>query len=317
MVVGVKQLFWILLAAGLMLAVAAVTSAAGGLGLFLPVPLSVLVALRGLPAGLGAAAIFAVLWSELVGARAGLLGSAGALAVGLVYGVGLRRQRPPGRTILIGAAAAAAGILWHLPALADAWRLWRDGLAEGVEATVEFYRNSGLLAATAGQEVSLEKLEGALENLALHLGRVFPAMVAWELLGGAALVYLLSRWLVGRRMPVPDLPSFLRWQLPWPFAWGVIAGLAAFLFGDWRGNTLLVILGENILVGYLPVLLVSGLAVAGYLYRYLALPPFIKATGLLAMLLYLPLGALVVVLLGLFDPLLNFRRLEIDGGENR
>lgn len=301
-----------------MLAAAAFAANVGGLEVVLPVPLGVLVALHGLPAGLGAAAAFLAAWGFLTKTPAVVLASAGALLSGLVYGVGLRRAVPPGRIILLGAAAVAGGeVPWQLPVLAEAWNRWRAGMAEGAAATLDFYRNSGLLATVAGHGVDPEEFRVFLDKLATHFGRLFPAVVGWELLAAAALAYFLCRWLAGRRLALAALPPFWRWQIPWPFAWGFIGGLAAFLCGDWRGNDVLLTVGENVLVGYVPLLLVSGLAVAGYLYRYLALPPFVKAAGVLAALLYWPLGAAVVLLLGLFDPLLNFRRIEIHGGENR
>lgn len=303
-----------------MFALASLAGGTGALAFSLPVPLSVLVAWQGLPAGLAAGGLFLAAWAWLAERGLGLAGAAVALGVGLLYGVSLRGRQAPGKTILAGAGMMLAGLFLRLPALGELWRAYRAGLGAQIEATMQFYHQSGLLEAMAQQGIGGERLRSSLESLVTFLGRLFPALIVWEVLLGAAAVYFLSRWLAGRRITVPALPPFLHWQVPWPFAWGVIAGLASFLLGDWRANELLVTVGQNILVGHLPLLWLGGLAVLGYLYRHLALPPPVKAAAVFALFFYPPLGLLVLALAGLFDPLLNLRRLAAGadgGGENR
>jgi hypothetical protein len=276
--------------------------------------------MHGLPAGLVAGGLFLVVWCWLAGLGPGFTGTVAVLAVGLVYGIALLRQKPPGRTIFWAAVVMAAGLLWRLPDLAKVWGLWQQGLAGGIEATMDLYHQFGLVETMARQGVGPEQLRDSMTKMAEHLGRLFPSLVVWEVVAAVVIAYLLSRWLVSRWRPVPALGAFSTWQLPWPFAWGVITGLAALLWGDWQGTALAVTVGENILASYLPLLLVTGLEVVCYLWRHLPLPVLVKGLVLVSLFFYLPVGGLMLVLLGLFDPLLNFRRLAPEsnrGGEDR
>lgn len=312
-----KRLSGVLLAAGLMLVISAFSGPIGKI-LGLAVPLGILAGLWGLGAGAAAGTVFLAAWAGLFQpAYPEWLAVLGPVALGLVCGECLYRRKPAGWAIVLGAGVLALSLAGWVPALAEQWREWREGVMAGVRATLDLYEASGLLETGAQPGLGAEELRRAAEGLAQHLSRLFPAAVAWQLLAVAAAVHFLVRWAVGRWKAVPALPSFTRWQVPWPLTWGVIIGLAALLVGDWQNSELAAILGINIVVGYLPLALANGLAVLVCLYRYLVLPPVIKAMGILPLVLYPPLGILVMGALGLFDPLVNFRRLIGQGGERR
>jgi hypothetical protein len=266
--------------------------------------------------GVGAVGAAVLAYSE--GVKAALADLAGPVLAGLWCGLGLRGQKRAAPTILATSAGLGTGLLVQWPRLGPAWVRWQQDWQAGVEATLEFYRESGLLAAMTAQGVGAEQFRHNLETLALVVGRLYPTVLVWEVAAVAAAVYFLSRWAVKRWKPVAPLPAFSHWQLPWPWVCGLIAGLAAYLVGDWRGIQGAVTLGLNLVAVYLPFLALHGLAVMIYLYRHMALPAWIKAAGLLPLVLYLPLGVAVLVSLGLFDPWLNFRRLAPqEGGGNR
>lgn len=307
-----------MLSVAVMLALAKIGAGSGTLGFILPVPLTVLVATQGVPAGLLVIGLFLVSWVAIAGIGMGFVSLVPILAVGLIYGFGLRDRRPPGLTILVGVLGMSTGLLLELPGLKEIWAAWRSSLHMNVDSTMEMYRRSGLLENLSAQGIGLEQLRTSTERLAEHLARLFPAFVLWDVAITAIAAYFLGRWLVSRWHPVPSPSAFRNWQLPWPLVWVVITGLAVWLWGDYRGNTLMLLIGENLLVGFTPLLLITGLAVIGYLGSHWNVPMFFKSAVVIFVILFsLPLGLAVVLFIGLFDPLLDFRRFARHGGGDK
>ncbi|MGB9919837.1 MAG: DUF2232 domain-containing protein [Moorellales bacterium] len=289
-----------------------------GMPVALAVPLSLAVGLGGWPLAVGIGTVGAAVLAYSDGVLSALAGLVGPILAGLGCGLGLRRQKRAGLTVLATTVGLAAGLLLQWPRLGSAWVHWQQDWRAGVEVTLEFYRQSGLLAAMAAQGVGAEQFRQNLEVLALLVGRLYPTVLVWEIAAAATAVYFFSRWAIKRWRPVAAVPPFSHWQLPWPWVWGLIGGLAIYLLGDWRGIQGAVTLGLNLVVAYLPMLALYGLAVLIYLYRHIALPAWVKAVGFFPLVLYLPLGLAVLVCVGLFDPWLNFRRLAPqEGGGNR
>ncbi|HBT48067.1 MAG TPA: hypothetical protein DEA73_09390 [Peptococcaceae bacterium] len=293
-------------------------------GLFLPplqlftnliwtLPITVLVVRRDLRTGAMATFVAGLLVALMGGlVRAFLLFTQYA-AVGLLYGYLFKRGTAPGRMVAAGTAVALISLLsslaisFYLVGWSPA-RLASD-LQQMPEHVLEMYRQSGILEQMAREGVTAEELRSYLEGMVNYLRRLFPAMLATVALFTAFINYLMAATLL-RRLNLSEhrLPPFRYWQLPWYTLWGVIAGLGLTLLGDYREAAWLKTFGLNILYLYLPLVLGNGLAVLTFFAHRLRWSWFLKAAFLMVFLINIPLGLVVVLGLGLFDPFLGWRK---------
>lgn len=293
-------------------------------GLFLPplqlftnliwtLPITVLIVRRDLRTGIMAAFVAGLLVGLLGGVPRAFLLFTQFAAVGLLYGYLFKQGTAPGRMVLAGTLVALISLLcslgfsFYLAGWSPA-RLAAD-LEQMPEHVLEMYRRSGVLEQMAREGVTPEELHGYLENMVDYLKRLLPAILATVALFTAFINYLVAETVL-RRLSLTEqrLPPFRHWQLPWYTLWGVIAGLGLSLLGDYEEVTWLKTLGLNILYLYLPLVLGNGLAVVSFFAHRFRWSWFLKAAFLMIFLINIPLGLLVVLGLGLFDPFLGWRK---------
>lgn len=238
-------------------------------------------------------------------------------ATGVAYGYLLAAGVAVGTVIAWGVGMGFLGVVLALPQVARLWASMRQQVMATLEPTWQFYQESGLLAALREQGGNVDNLRRTLEMSVNFVANVVPALTLLEVALTAVLACFLTRWVLLRlRVDVSPLPPFTAWRVPWYLAWGVIAGLALMLAGDFYGANWSFIWGQNIILLYLPLLLVIGTAVAACFYLYLPVPLFLKNIILLVTLFNLPFLVLILVILGAFDPLVDFRgRLVKEGKE--
>jgi len=133
-------------------------------------------------------------------------------------------------------------------------------------------------------------------------------------LSSAATYFLARAFLRRGNFPLPPEPAFTRMSFPWYSIWGLIAGLGLALAGDQFSLQLATKLGKNILFIAFYAYLVLGLSVTVYFYRKIKFAPLIKVFLVFLALIYLPFSTMLVLLLGVTDPLVNFRRLPAGKG---
>jgi uncharacterized protein YybS (DUF2232 family) len=126
----------------------------------------------------------------------------------------------------------------------------------------------------------------------------------------SAVTYFLARACLQRLnyFLAPRL-VFTAISLPWYSIWGLITGLALTLAGDHFSWLPAAQTGKNLLFVLSWLYLVLGLSVAVYFFRKINIAWPIKLILLVLALAYLPFSMVVVILLGVTDPLVNFRRL--------
>lgn len=271
----------------------------------------------GLPAGItGVVALVAVLaaWglhpylAPYWGVRVGV--------AGVVYGYAFGSGLAAGHAVALGLGIVLLAVLVALPFFTRLWATWWAAVLASVEPAWEMYRQSGLLDTLAELGGTAESFRQALERTAGLIATLVPSFTVLELAFWAIAGYLLAHWLARRRgaeaKPGPaPIPAFSKWRVPWYLSWIIIGGLGMALLGDYGGLEQLVNWGANIVFLYLVLAAVIGLAVGASYYLYLPWPPVLKNILLLPAVLYPPftfLALLVVTVLGLFDPLIDFRR---------
>lgn len=238
-------------------------------------------------------------------------------ATGVVYGYLLAAGAAVGTALAWGVGLGFVGVVLALPQVARGWAVLRQEVLAFLEPTWRLYQESGLLENLGEQGVDAENLRHTLEMTVQFVANVVPAFTLLEVALTAVLACFLARWVLLRLgVSVGPLPPFVAWRVPWYLAWGVIAGLALLLTGDFYDAEWPLVWGQNIILLYLPLLLIIGAAVAVSFYLYLPLSLFVKNVVLLVTLLNLPFLLVILVILGAFDPLVDFRgRLVKEGKE--
>ena len=187
-----------------------------------------------------------------------------------------------------------------------------DTFEEVGDNAIAMYEKMGLLDSFEEQGMSREDIKEAVIKMTTSIAKSIPAiMVVYGMLVAFATYFISRHTLLRLKLPVGNLPKFRNWQLPWVFVWGIILGLAIMLLGDYQAWNLGMLIGRNILYAYLPVLIVQGLSVITFFYLKWKIPPFVKVLLVVIIVINLPLSLVVLLFIGLFDPLFNYRKLGV------
>ncbi len=274
-------------------------------GVFAPLPTLISCCRWGRPAGYfvpaGAAVVGSVVLSYL-GAAPSIPYYCAMLCLGLLLGTGVRQQWSLEKTIAGSSLAVfgmGAAVFWFTFSGAE------GGMVKYLENDLK-----GAVSLAIQQYATGEEEKRILEE-AFHA--IVPVLV--RMLPGAALASaLFISWLnllVMKRtcpvfgLPVPQWGEWSRWKAPEQFVWAVIGG-GFLLFVPSSG---LRFLAANVLLVLGTVYLFQGLAIAAFYFEKWKLPRFLRAV-IYAFLLLQQFATLGVILVGLFDIWLDFRRLS-------
>jgi len=177
--------------------------------------------------------------------------------------------------------------------------LVRQLIAAEVAAAEKLYPSMQL---PPDQLIELQKV-GAM--LIEWVPRLYPAFLTVSL-GGVMLVLALGlKRAVAGQMALPG-PRFQEWKLPEQMVWGVIAAGFA-LFVPWPP---LKVGALNLLIVLLPLYFLQGMAVISMFLTRRQMPPFVRGTVYLLIVILNPLP-LLVTLLGVFDLWGDFRKPRV------
>ena len=118
----------------------------------------------------------------------------------------------------------------------------------------------------------------------------------------------LKKYGIELKAPVP----FKGWDLPWPFVWGIIAGLLMALI-PWGSNVfgrIMEITGYNLILVFGVLYFVLGISVLWGIFDRFKVSIFWRIAFLILMGFFLVLAVFLLPLLGLIDIWANFRKLK-------
>jgi len=287
------------------------------------VPIVVLIVRRDLRLGVMATCIAGLVIAIFTGPVSAVLLFTQFAALGLVYGYLFKIKARPGKMVAIGAGVSLFSLFLNLFLTFKLTGLPMGGLLQEFEGTVnytmEFYRRTGMLDSLTNQGMTLEQIQQAFTEMLNIFKLLLPGIIITASLLVAFINYVVAEKILQRlRLLEGGLPPFRYWQLPWYFVWGVIAGLAFWQLGDYYHLDTISRAGVNLLYIYVPLLAGNGLAAITFLFYKLKLSPFLKAAIAIASLINVPLAFIFIVMMGLFDPFLSYRRrldLPDDKGE--
>ena len=235
----------------------------------------------------------------------------GLLLLGLALGEGLDQGLPVERTVLYACGAvlgcATVLLLFHtslsgvnlVPFLSDYIR-------QNLELSIALYQQMGVPPA------QLDAIRNLLDLIHQTLLRLLPALVVSATLMVAWTTLLLGLSLLRvRAVPVTDPGPLNRWRVPEPLIWGVIGCGGLLLLPD----TGLRLVGINGLIVLLTVYFFGGIAVVSFFFQKRRLPLALRFL-FYALIAIQQLLVLIVVAIGLFDMWFNFRKLDVNEGED-
>ena len=230
----------------------------------------------------------------------------------LVYGYAFNKKIQPAVTLLLGVVTAIVSFIlaFYLSFLVfgvDAANLLGQ-LRESIEPSIQLYKDMGLLnTSTMTEEAARQMLQGFVDLIAL----IIPAILVFYGITTAIINYAVAEIVFFKlKTPVPKLPRFMLWHLPWWAVWGFIAGYGANMAAAYWQNETLKAVGTNILLVYEMVLFVLGLAVISYfINKYFQGALLYRLGFMLLLVLFFKVAGLILIAIGLTDLIFNFRRL--------
>lgn len=230
--------------------------------------------------------------------------------LGVLYGLLFKDRVSSAKILSMGMlyAAASAALYLALNYFITGNNLLVLGEADraSIEQVMAAYRDAGLF-----NDIPPEWQGSAADSIISTFELFIPGQYAVSTAALAAVTYFLARACLQRlNYFLAPGQSFTMISLPWYSIWGPIIGLALTLAGDHFSWLLAAKTGKNILFILFWLYLVMGLSVAVCFFRRIKIAWPIKLILLVFALAYLPFSMFVVILLGVTDPLVNFRRLQ-------
>lgn len=233
----------------------------------------------------------------------------------LLYGYAFNKGLKPGIALLAGTGVAIVSFLLTFGVSLLISGLdqinFTDQLKETIEPTIEMYRSLGLFDKYGAGGLTEENMRQFLLGFINLLIVLFPALIATYGIMAAFLNYIIAQKILCKLgIPVPKLPPFREWQLPWWTVWGFIAGFGLSLAGSYWQLKNLTTIGSNIIMVYYPVLFVLGLAVIAHFYHHKLQRAFsYRLLFIFFVFFFFRYVSLLIPLIGLFDLVMNYRRL--------
>jgi len=277
-------------------------------GFLTPLPLVYLVRKYNLQTGV----ITLVVASVLIFLSTGSFISAMLLTVnfgfiGLLIGLLFKNYVPAGRSIFIISITATLLTLAGILVMARYGNVNIFAMGNETERILEqimqFYRENNII-----NDLNNIEARVLIEDLIRTSILLLPGSIVLWSVTSASLTYLLSRFVLKQlNYEVVVLPAFSEWRIPWYSVWAIIIGLLLTIGGDELGLQAFAVLGKNILFVFSFVFALVGISVLTYLYKHVRMSIMIKIIVLFLLFLYIPGMLLVVVALGVLEPLVGIR----------
>jgi len=200
----------------------------------------------------------------------------------------------------------------------DGWKQeLQSELNTYLDQSMKSYEDSGLAQLYADQGITREDfLKSAKEvsqAIIQHLYAIFYLQVIITVFFALLLAVFINRKRADERLKKkPYRQEIMAWQL----VWVIIAGLALCLWGNRQGTGLFYV-GSNILVVLIPITVYYGLAAVIYKIGQMRETPRRWFTIIIVVLstIFLPSALIFFSIFGMFDALLDYRKLRIVKGD--
>lgn len=276
-------------------------------------PIALLTAREGVRPGLLAAVLSMVLLALLIAPQWAAASALQFGSLGLVLGYCFSRVNSFKQILLKAAAVSLVVTLlvflvphWGANASADIAR----EMSGNIDNLVAMWEDMGLAESLNQQDTTIEELKSVLDTAVHWFIRLLPSLLVISALGSAFFNFLASRWSLKKKgYPLAEFPAFIKWWVPWYTSWTAVIGLGLALLGDYVNISSILTVGLNLIVLHLPLAFIIGLSVGVYMFSRIKSTLF-QAAVIFAGFFYLPVTVLLVLLVGVFDPLFDFRKIH-------
>ncbi len=277
--------------------------------LFGTLPLSLLVLRRGITVGCVTGMAVSVVSFFLWGSVVGLIFAYFIAVLGLFYGFAFKRGFSPAKT-LFGGSVAAGVIVIAVLALASVtdvlpWNSLLADIEQSFQEVLGEYEDMGLLSQMLPQGMSEAEY---IDTMTALFCRLLPGAFILSAMVIAGLNYILGNFVLRQLgFSLRTLPPFHEWHLPWWLLWGMVPVLLGYLMGEQLDGGYYFAIAQNILYIYLPVFLISGIALITYLFQTWHLGCATKVIIWVLCLFFITFALPFILLLGAADMLVDFR----------
>ena len=176
------------------------------------------------------------------------------------------------------------------------------------------FEQSGLIELYEERGITREELEDSIQPMVKSFARHLPAFYYLQAILAAFFMLFLAAILCHKAgLKRLKKRPFKYEIMPWQLAWVVIAGLALWLLGRAQMNSLYYI-GSNILVIMLPISVYFGLAAVAFKLKEQkpVHQKWITIILIILSVLFLPSAIVFFSVIGVFDALLDYRKLRLE-----
>ncbi len=180
------------------------------------------------------------------------------------------------------------------------------------QESLEWSEDNGFIAFYEERGISRAEMEQAFTALAKTMFTHLPALFCLQAIFLVYLILYFSSLLARKReLPILQHRPFSEQIMPWQLAWLVIAGLACWLLGR-DEMKLLYYVGSNILFVMVPIIVYFGTSYLVYRLQHWQGKSKKWLIALIVILtLFFTVSAIIFIgLMGLFDSLLDYRKLR-------
>jgi uncharacterized protein YybS (DUF2232 family) len=150
------------------------------------------------------------------------------------------------------------------------------------------------------------------KSLLLFFPKILPGLIVLVFGSASILNYIFTGIFFKKyNIETESFPVFIKWDLPWYWCWGIITGIILLIVPSFNigYKDIFYVIGANILIVFGFVYLVLGLSVLWGVLEKFNIKNTMKIVIIIAVFLFLGLFVLIPIL-GLIDIWVNFRKLE-------
>lgn len=247
----------------------------------------------------------------LMGFYDGLISAYVMIGLGLFYGIRLKQKAEPGKTLLIGILASVILMAAYFFTADSFGGITVSDMMASFEQTlndvVKDYTDAGLFDQAVKEGISVKTFKA---QIMATMTVLLPSFFFVGAMIIAALNYIFAQNILKNRAEdIRALPPFIQWHLPWWCLWGLVLSLMLFVAGNFFDAEYLVTAAKNILLCYIPVLMITGISMVRFIFVKLKVGAGIQALLWIMAFFFLSVSMIFLCFLGGADAAMDYRKM--------